>query len=81
MTSHINVGTGEDITIKELANLIREVIGFKGKIEFDKSKPDGPPRKLVDSSLINILGFSPKINFRDGLIKTYQDYIKFNADF
>lgn len=76
MSSHINVGSGKDINIKDLANLIREVIGFKGKIEFDKSKPDGTPRKLVDSSLINILGFSPKINFKDGLALAYKDFLK-----
>ena len=76
MSSHINVGSGKDINIKDLANLIRDVIGFKGKIEFDKSKPDGTPRKLVDSSLINILGFKPKINFRDGLALTYKDFLK-----
>ena len=74
--SHINVGSGIDLTIKELANTIKEVIDFKGEIIFDPSKPDGTTRKLLDSKLINSLGFKPKINLKEGLIKTYKEYIK-----
>jgi GDP-L-fucose synthase len=81
MCSHINVGTGEDITIKELAKIIKEVSGFKGEINFDITKPDGVAKKLLNSELIKKLGFKPEITLKDGLIKTYQDYIKFNADF
>lgn len=74
--SYINVGSGEEITIKNLAETIAEVIGFKGNIDFDPTKPDGSPRKLLDSKLINNLGFKSKTNLKDGLIKTYQEYLK-----
>jgi len=76
LSSHINVGSGKELTIKELAETIKEVVNFKGKINFDSSKPDGSSRKLLNSDRINKLGFMPKINLKDGLIKTYQDYIK-----
>jgi GDP-L-fucose synthase len=76
LSSHINVGSGKELTIKELAETIKEVVNFKGKINFDPSKPDGSSRKLLNSDRINKLGFMPKINLKDGLIKTYQDYIK-----
>jgi GDP-L-fucose synthase len=74
--SYINVGSGKELTIKELAETISEVIDFKGKITFDPSKPDGSLRKLLNSERINKLGFKPKTDLKDGLIKTYQDYIK-----
>lgn len=73
--SHINVGTGKEISIYELAKTIKEIIGFKGKLVFDKSKPDGPFRKLVDISLIKKLGWSHKVNLKKGLLNTYQWYI------
>jgi len=76
MCSHINVGSGMDLTIKELADTIKEVIGFKGEIIFDSSKPDGTTRKLLDSNRISNLGFKPKINLKEGLIKTFKEYIK-----
>ncbi len=76
MCSHINVGSGKDLTITELAETIKEVLGFKGKINFDITKPDGVSRKLLDSNKINNLGFKPEISLKEGLIKTYQDYIK-----
>lgn len=76
MCSHINVGSDEDLTIRELAEIIKDVVGFKGEIKFDKSRPDGVIRKLLDSKRIKNLNFKPEINLRDGLIKTYQDYIK-----
>ena len=76
MCSHINIGSGEDLTIKELAEIIKEVVGFEGKINFDHSKLDGSHRKFLDSKKINNFGFKPKISLKNGLLKTYQDYIK-----
>ena len=76
MCSHINVGSGKDLTIKELAEIIKEVVGFKGEIQFDSSKPDGNPRKFLDSEKIKKIGFKPETSLKEGLIKTYQDYIK-----
>jgi len=76
MCSHINAGSGVDISIKELAEIIKEVVGFKGEINFDLTKPDGSPRKFLDSKRINNLGFKPEISLKEGLIKTYHDYIK-----
>jgi len=78
MLSHINVGTGEDITIKELAKTISKIIGFKGRIEFDTTKPDGPKRKLMDSSRLNNLGWRSKVGLEQGIILTYKDYCKNN---
>jgi GDP-L-fucose synthase len=72
----INVGSGKELSIKELAETIRAVIDFKGKIIFDPNKPDGSLRKLLNSERINKLGFKPKTDLKEGLIKTYQDYIK-----
>jgi GDP-L-fucose synthase len=79
-SSHINVGSGKELTIKELAETIKEVINFKGKINFDPSKPDGSLRKLLNSERINKLGFKPKTDLKEGLIKTYQDCLKFYAN-
>jgi GDP-L-fucose synthase len=73
----INVGSEQELTIKELAEIIKEVIDFKGTIDFDSSKPDGSTRKLLNSERINKLGFKPKTDLKEGLIKTYQDYIKY----
>ena len=74
MISHLNVGTGKDITIKNLAETIREVVGYKGQIEFDASKFNGTPRKLIDSSKINNLGWFPKTSLKEGLSITYEEY-------
>jgi GDP-L-fucose synthase len=79
--SHINVGSGEELSIKEVAQIIKEIVGFKGKTNFDPSKPDGSPRKFLDNERINNLGFKPEISLRQGLFKTYQNYIEFNANF
>ena len=68
----INVGSGEDLSIGELARLVSDVIGFKGNIVFDESKPDGAPRKLLDNSKIRKLGWSPKIGLEQGIGQTYQ---------
>jgi len=70
----INVGSGEDISILELAQSISDTIGFKGDIVFDKSKPNGTLRKLLDTSKINKMGWSPKISFKNGSTQTYQWY-------
>jgi GDP-L-fucose synthase len=70
--SHLNIGSGNDITIDDLATLIAEIIGFDGKIIHDSAKPDGTPRKLMDVSRINQLGWEYKTELREGLIKTYK---------
>ena len=80
MCSHINVGSGIDLSIEELAKTIKEVVGFKGEICFDPTKPDGSPRKLLDIKLINNLGFKFNTSLKEGLLKTYQHYIKFNGN-
>lgn len=74
MLSHINLGTGDDITIKELAEIIKKVVGFKGKIIYDSSKPDGAPRKLVDISKLTDLGWTNKTNLENGIKETYNWY-------
>lgn len=71
----INVGWGEDLPIKELAEAVADVVGFEGMIEWDTSKPDGMPRKLLDTSRINDLGWQPQISLRDGLASTYEWYL------
>lgn len=73
--STINIGSGVEVTIKQLAETIKEVVGYKGKIEFDTSKPNGTPRKLLDCTKINKLGWHHKINLREGLEKTYLGYL------
>ena len=72
--SHVNVGSGEDITILELARLVCEVVGFQGKIVTDESKPDGTPRKLLSSARLNELGWAPSISLRKGIEETYTWY-------
>ena len=72
----INVGCGEDLPIKELAETVADVVGFTGSIEWDSSKPDGMPRKLLDTSRINALGWEPRISLRDGLTSTYAWYLE-----
>lgn len=73
---HINVGMGEEISIRQLAELVRSVIGYAGEIEWDVSKPDGTPRKLVDASRIQSLGWTPTVPLRDGLARTYAWYLE-----
>lgn len=70
---HINVGSGDDVSIADLARLICEVVGYEGRLEFDTSKPDGTPRKLMDSGRLRALGWAPGISLRDGLASTYAD--------
>jgi len=71
----INIGTGVDISIKDLVKLISDIVGFNGKIEFDTSKPEGMPRKLLDISKIKKLGWKPNTPLREGIIKTYDWYL------
>ncbi len=71
----INVGTGTDVTIKELTELVATTTGFKGKIVWDSSKPDGTPRKLMDVSRLTALGWKAKVGLREGIEKTYQSYL------
>lgn len=81
MLSHINVGTGTDCSIAQLAELMAEVVGFTGKIVFDPSKPDGTPRKLLDVSRLKRLGWEPKISLPEGLKATYAWFVENQADF
>ena len=74
----LNLGSGNDLTIAELANLIKEVVGFEGEIALDNSKPNGTMRKLMDSARLNQLGWDVKIQLKDGLTSAYQDFKKFN---
>ena len=74
--SLLNIGTGEDVTIRELAETVKEIVGFKGELVFDTSKPDGTPRKLLDVSRLKILGWSPKFGLRDGIAAAYKDFIQ-----
>jgi GDP-L-fucose synthase len=68
----LNVGCGEDITIKELAETVSVIVGFEGQMNWDSSKPDGTPRKLLDTSRINALGWTPKISLENGIRNTYR---------
>ena len=75
-SGHVNTGTSQDITIKYLAESIAKVVGYEGEIVWDTTKPNGNPRKLLDSSLASALGWEPKIEFEAGLEQTYQWYLK-----
>ncbi|GJE09908.1 MULTISPECIES: GDP-L-fucose synthase [Methylobacterium] len=77
--SHINVGTGEDCTIRQLAESLARVIGYEGALEFDSSKPDGTPRKLMDVSRLRTMGWRPEIDLEDGLHQTYRWFLENNA--
>jgi GDP-L-fucose synthase len=76
MQSHINVGYGSDITIAQLAQTVGQVVGYQGTIDFDASKPDGAPRKLMDSSRLSSLGWQAKVILQVGLTLAYQDFLK-----
>ncbi|CAL0328319.1 unnamed protein product [Lupinus luteus] len=73
---HLNVGSGKEVSIKELAELMKEVVGFEGDLVWDTTKPDGTPRKLMDSSKLGGLGWTPKITLKDGLVDTYKWYLE-----
>lgn len=81
MLSHINVGTGEDCTIKELVETVGKVTGFKGKIIWDTSKPDGTPRKLMDVSRLHALGWKHSVSLNDGLLNAYQWFLNNRENF
>jgi GDP-L-fucose synthase len=76
MLSHINVGTGKDITIREMAETMKQVIDYKGKLTFDATKPDGAPRKLIDVTRLESMGWNYTINLKEGLEKTYEWYLQ-----
>jgi GDP-L-fucose synthase len=79
MHSHINVGTGQDVTIAELARLVGEVVGYRGRIGFDASKPDGTPRKLLDVSKLKALGWQARTPLREGLQMAYDAFVELTA--
>ena len=72
----LNIGSGEDMTIRELAETVMDIVGFRGKLVFDTSKPDGTPRKLLDVSALNALGWKAKTSLREGIAVSYQDFLK-----
>ncbi len=76
MLSHINVGTGKDLTISELAETIKKVVSYQGEITWDQTKPDGMPKKLLDASKLNSLGWKPEISLTEGIRKTYNEYLR-----
>jgi GDP-L-fucose synthase len=75
MLSHINVGTGKDVSIREIAETMKEVVGYTGKLTFDTTKPDGAPRKLIDVTRLENMGWKYSIDLEDGLKKTYKWYL------
>ena len=79
MQSHINVGSGSDLTIAELAHHVAHILGYTGQITFDASKPDGPPRKWMDSARLHALGWKPRIDLQQGLATAYQDFLSHHA--
>jgi GDP-L-fucose synthase len=79
MLSHINVGYGEDVTIRELALAVGETVGYTGAITFDATKPDGTPRKWMDSQRLRDLGWQPRVELREGLKRAYTDFLKHQA--
>ncbi|CAK7000513.1 GDP-L-fucose synthase [Providencia rettgeri] len=81
MLSHINVGTGVDCTIREMAETMANVVGFKGRVSFDSTKPDGTPRKLMDVSRLKNLGWTYSVSLKDGLSQTYQWFLKNQHNF
>ncbi len=72
---HVNVGSGEDVTIRELAQLVCEVVGFQGELAFDTSKPDGTPRKLMAADKLRAMGWNPSIDLRDGIVSVYRWFL------
>lgn len=73
--SHLNVGTGQEVTVRHLAETIASVVGFAGELRFESNKPEGPERKLVDSGRLSALGWRPKVDLRDGIERTYQWFL------
>jgi GDP-L-fucose synthase len=79
MQSQINVGFGSDITIAELAQAVSQAVGFQGNIDFDATQPDGSPRKLMDSTRLNALGWQARVSLEQGLAVAYQDFKQQNS--
>lgn len=77
----VNAGWGEDVSIRELAGIVQDVVGFSGQVRLDASKPDGTPRKLLDVSRLRAQGWAPKIPLREGIAATYEWFLKHQADF
>ena len=75
MQSHINVGYGEDVTIAQLAQTVGKVVGYEGQIDFDPGKPDGAPRKLMNSQRLHALGWQAQVGLQAGLAAAYQDFL------
>jgi GDP-L-fucose synthase len=75
MRSHINIGTGKDVTIREMAEIMKGVVGFAGELTFDTTKPDGAPRKLIDVTRLKNMGWRYEIDLEEGLKKTYEWYL------
>ena len=73
--SHINIGSGEEVEIRELARLVAQAVGFEGRIAYDTSKPDGTPRKLLDTARLRALGWKPRVGLREGLALAYRDFL------
>jgi GDP-L-fucose synthase len=71
----VNIGTGIDVTIKELAETVKEIVGFTGSIQWDSTRPDGTPRKLMDVSKLHSLGWKHKIELKEGISLAYQDFL------
>ena len=76
----INVGTGKDLSIKDLANLIKDVVGFKGELVFDASKPDATPSKLMDVTRLHSLGWKHSIDLEEGIKLAYEDFLHFASN-
>jgi nucleoside-diphosphate-sugar epimerase len=80
MLSHINIGCGDDISIAELAALVARIVGFSGTVTYDSSKPDGTPRKLMDSSKLAALGWRPRISLEEGIAATYDWFLRHQSE-
>jgi GDP-L-fucose synthase len=76
----VNVGYGSDVSIRELAELVREIVKYEGSLIFDSSKPDGTPRKLLDSSRLQATGWSPRVELREGISRTYQWFLEHHEE-
>jgi GDP-L-fucose synthase len=72
----VNIGSGEEVSIKHLALTVKEAVGYKGEIKFDTSKPDGTPRKLLDCTKLRNMGWKPKVSLKEGLALAYEDFVK-----
>lgn len=79
MQSHINVGFGSDVTIEELAQMIGRVVGYRGKVNFDINKPDGAPKKLMNSNKLKNMGWEPRVGLKEGLALTYAEFVRMSA--